>query len=294
MTIDVSVGTVTVLHRLALAVECRELVTDDPVRTSVRVGREVARAVPPPASPQPSLTTDPSWPCLDLDRVGTSRYKLRYPRPVPLLPPRPGPWVDRGGLPEPVVLRIDDPLRRYVPRRFTVHPWSLAELDDAPGTPYVQVAARTLRVWLAPGAAAAVSPGTTVLRGRVAHGGTPVRWARVRATVQGQLSGHTHADDRGEFLLVVADPFQNPVKSDVTVSVTAQAPQHPAAPTPDRLADLVVEDFPQSTVPALDTPVLRGVAIPPGYVASTTPDLSVTAPIGSEYRLGDLDFVPQP
>ena len=47
-------------------------------------------------------------------------------------------------------------------------------------------------------------------------------------------------------------------------------------------------------MPALDTPVLRGVAVPAGYVGSTTPDLSVTAPIGSEHRLGDLDFVPQP
>jgi hypothetical protein len=278
VTIDTALGPVTVLHRLALGVECLDALVDRLVLTSVRVGRQApGRVLPRPL--------DPTWPCLDLERSGPARFKLRH----------------HGLMPAELTVRVDDPTRRYVPRRFTVHPWPVAALDETNGQPYVPVRSRLLRTWLWPGSAYPLPRGTTVIRGRVVHDARPARWARLVAMgPTGQVAGRAHADDRGEFVLVVTDPDQNPLQSTIAVDVRVVASKTPAPVDPlDRCADLVVEDVARSSVPPtpaeLDNDVLRGVALPSGYVANTHAPRHLTAPVGAELTLTeDVVFDPQP
>jgi len=161
-TIETSIGTADVLHRLAVAVECIDPLTQRLVLTPVVVGREV---VGTPYRPVP----DPAWPCVTLMAAGPARHKVDYHRPLPTT----------------FVLRVDDPWRHFVPRRLKVKPWKPELLDhvDAPAQSYVPVDHRLVRVWLSPGSAASLPVGTTAVRGRVVRaGGGPARWARVTAT----------------------------------------------------------------------------------------------------------------
>jgi hypothetical protein len=277
-TIDTTIGPVTVLHRLALGAECLDALVNRLVLTSVRLGREV------PAW-QRSRPIDPSWPCLDLEASGPARFKLRH----------------RATIPATLVVRVDDPTRHYVPRRFTVHLWPVASLDEASGQPYVPVRSRLLRSWLWPGSAAALPRSATMIRGRVVHGSAPVRWARLTAIgPTNEVAGRAHADDRGEFVLVISDPAQNPVQSTVAVSVSVIAPKVAGPINPlDRCADLVVEDIPRSSAPPaasdLDNDVLRGVATPAGYSANANGPRAVIVQVGSEVILADdIVFDPQP
>lgn len=278
MTIDTVVGPANVLHRLALGVECLDALTDQLVPTSVRVGRQTAgRRLPRPL--------DAAWPCLDLERSGPARFKLRH----------------RGAIPPTLVVRFDDPSRRYVPRRFTVHLWPASDLDETSGQPYVPVKSRLLRSWLWPGSAYPLPRGTTVVRGRAVHGSRSLRWARLTAIgPNGEVAGRAHADDRGEFVLVVTNPDQNPLQSTVPLDVSILAPAAPEPIDPfDRCADLVVEDVPRSSAPPgpgdLDNDVLRGVAAPSGYVANTHAPTHLTVPVGAELTLTeDVVFDPQP
>ena len=142
-----------------------------------------------------------------------------------------------------------------------------------------------LRVWLSPGAAGLPGPGFTVIRGRVAHGAEPVRWARIAARGPGGvIVGRAHGDERGEFLLPVtgSGTMPPPVPSQMTVDllVYARGPGGPPPPTPqelalDPLADLPLEAVPRSSSPPLpadlDNPLLRGESLPPFYVVSTAP-----------------------
>jgi hypothetical protein len=277
-------GAPIVLHRLTLGVECRDALTDQLISRPLRAGRVAYRR----QLPRPPLA---GWPCLDLEPVGPGRFRLRQQQDVP----------------STLILRIDDPSRRYLPRVFSLTPWQADELDN----PFVAVVARMLRCWLLPAAGYLIPPGSTVLRGRVAHQGAPVRWARVKAlTATNAVAGWAHADERGEFLLVVEDPDQNPIRSTVTLDlvVYARAPALPSDPL-DRLADLAPEVVPRSPRPPagqlrspapvppppppyLDNPQLRGRQQPPNYAASTLPPAVVTVPIGTElYWPADLDFV---
>ncbi|HEX8093019.1 hypothetical protein [Jatrophihabitans sp.] len=277
-------GAPTVLHRLSLGVECRDALTDQLVSRPLRVGRIAHRRL----LPRPATA---GWPCLDLEPAGPGRFRLRQ----------------QLNLPTTLILRIDDPSRRYLPRVFSLTPWRADELDD----PFVAVVARILRCWLLPAAGYLIPRGSTVLRGRVAHLGTPIRWARIKAlTPTNTVAGWAHTDERGEFLLVVEDPDQNPILSTVTLElvVYAPAPALPADPL-DRLADLAPEVVPQSPRPPagqsrsaapappapppyLDNPQLRGRQRPPNYAVSTLPPVAVTVPIGTElYWPTDLDFV---
>lgn len=275
--IQTEVGTATVLHRLALAVECRDILFDRGVVSALRVGREaVPRLLPRPL--------DRSWPCLDLESQQPGRFKLRR---LPTVSDDP-------------LLRVDDPSRRYVPRRFAAHLWPLAALDETAG-PYVSVLSRLLRSWLWPGSAYPAPRGATVVRGRILRAGRPARWARVVAvTPNNVVAGRGHADDRGEFLLVVGDTGQKPVESNVGLDLIVRAIKVPLPVDPvDRCADLVVEDVPRSASPPtpanLDNTVLRGIAVPPGYVANTNPPTHVTAPVGAELVLADaIAFDPVP
>jgi hypothetical protein len=293
MIIQTAIGPAGVTHRLALAVEIRDAITNRLAATPVRVGRELAgQAIPRRGRHAP----DPSWPCQDLERSGTARFKLRR-----------GPR-----LPAVITLRVDDGARRYVPRRVSITLWSQADVEAAdqspPAGPYIPVDSRLLRIWLAPGPAYLLPRGTTAIQGRVLRGaaggalspGNPVRWPRVTAIGPGNVPvGWAHGDERGEFVLPVSSAGtlppvngQFPVDIDVVGRAAATAP--PPDPA-DHLADLVVEPVPRSSAPPadgdLDNDLLRGRAVPVGYAGGTAPRPHWTVQVGSLLSTGtDIPF----
>ncbi|WP_158844561.1 hypothetical protein [Streptomyces sp. NRRL WC-3742] len=251
--ITVDAGRVDVLHRLALAVRPIDARTTG-TAGGVRIGREA------PA---------PGGPVRLLESHGAAGWVLRY-------------GSGTGGVrSRVVVLRLDDPDRRFVPRRFRLPLWTLAELTGADGRPptaaYVPAASRLLRPWLLPGVAYPVTGGVTGLRLRVTHRGAPVRWPRVEAFGAGGMRvGWAHGDEHGQVLLLVdgIGALAPPTPSVFDVVLRTAVPDPAAAVDPeDPLADLVVEDLPRSQAPPtdqdLDNPVLRGLALPPGYRSST-------------------------
>jgi len=266
-TIETSVGTADVLHRLALAVETVDAVTRRPTRA--RAGREVpARLLGP--------VVNPSWRCLDLETNGRGRSVLRHGL----------------GVPAQVTLRIADPARRFVPRRFRIPLWTAGDVSAAdaspPSGPYIPARSRLLRPWLLPGAGYPLAGGATAVRGRITRAGLPVRWARITARGPGNaLVGWAHGDERGEFLLIVTHtgllppPAPSTMEIDLVVSAGLQLPATEA----DRYGDLVVEVVPRFVVPPnagdLDNNVLRGVARPTGYTDSTAVPTHVVTEIGA-------------
>lgn len=252
-------GPIALRHRLALGVEALDAGTRALVGSGLTAVRETPRGQ------------------LALDSDNTGRFKLRH-----------GPDVG-----DSVVLRLDDPNRRYVPRRFSVPLWTLAEVlpidQDPPTGPYIPVASRLLRPWLLPGSAYRATRGTTAIRGRVVRdGGQPARWARVNALgSKGELLGWTHCDDRGEFLLLISTTgaLPPPAPNTLDVDLVVTAPATATTPDPaDRLADLVAEAVTRSSAPPtpsdLDNDLLRGLAVPPGYRGSTTPRPHLTVSVG--------------
>ena len=178
--IATSVGPADVLHRLVLGVEPRDALTGGALATAVRVGQEV----PPRLRAAAARFADP-WPCLDFERNGTARFKLRYriggPNRIKVNP---------DGSPPTITVRIDDARRRFVPRRFAIPLWTRLELERAdptpaggPTGPYVPLASRLLRPYLFPGAAYPIPRGTTAIRGQVVFNARPVRWPRLFARV---------------------------------------------------------------------------------------------------------------
>jgi hypothetical protein len=117
----------------------------------------------------------------------------------------------------PVALRINDPTRRFVPRRIR-YAVPLNVNDSR---------FRVRRPALFPGAAYDIDETATGLRGRVTWTSAPtspvVRWARVEATINGARVGYAHGDDRGEFLLVLGSAagglgdLPRPLRAVVTV-----------------------------------------------------------------------------
>lgn len=277
-SIETAVGTASVLHRLALGVECLDAVSGSRVRVEARVDREVD-----PLHLPPDLRAGP--PLVPLERRGVGRSLLRFDHATPVT--------------TPVILRIWDPARRLVARRFAVPLWTLTEVVAADAVPpVVPAASRTLRPGLFPGSAGLVPRGATVVRGRVELGnGKPARWARIRAERTGDVTiGHAHADERGEFVLVLLDtgtlPPPAPSELDVDLVVTAPDPTAlPVSTERDPLADLVVEstlrpDNPPPD-PAPDDDVLSGIATPPGYVANTASVPTLTVRTGSQLSVPD-------
>lgn len=268
--IETSVGPVAVLHRLVLGLVVRDAVTSYGVAPGVRAGWE----------PDPLRLPRghrPWWPCVDLEPVGAGRFRLRE------TPPRPA----------TVVLRLHDPARRWVARRIEL---------TLPSTA-VPVPSRTVPLWLSPGAAYPLPRGATAVRGRVARDGVPVPWARLVAVGPGNaVLGRAHADDRGEFLLRLAETNQNPVQSSVPVELRVRGPVAVPVPRPpdgDPLADLVAEPVPTPSVPPVasdvDGPLLRGEVPLPGFVANQAAALTPTVPVGAELVLSDdVPFDPGP
>jgi hypothetical protein len=287
------VGPADVLHRLALGVEPRDAVTEQPIASAVRVGQEV----PPRLRPRPARF-DYAWPCLDFETNGTARFKLRHqtggPARIKLNPDGSAPTI---------TVRIDDVRRRFVPRRFRIPLWTRLELKradptpaDGPAGPYVPLNSRLLRPFLLPGSGYTIPRGTTAIRGSAVYSdGRPVRWLRVFAMGPGPTQlGAAHGDENGEFLLVITDSYTIPTQPHSTVDVDLVIVARPpdAAPIPDpadRLGDLVVEDLARSSVPPaasdLDSPVLRGLAVPSDYRSSMAQPPQVTVPVGELFAL---------
>ncbi|SEI83008.1 hypothetical protein [Demequina mangrovi] len=263
-TIPSGGGQLPVLHRLALGVMVHDAITSGPANAPLRVGWEA----PPRLLPR---RTDRTWPCLDLERLGTGRYRLRADR---LWPPS-------------LTVRLDDPSRRYVSRRLEVPLWTLAEVRAQD----VDVRARTLHVWLWPGAAYPLPPGSTALRGRIVHGEDPVRWARLTAIdANDVVLGRAHVDDRGEFVLRVSTAGQNPLSNDVKVPLSLFAPPAPAALPP-------VEPVPRPPNPPqetdLDTELLRGRSAPAALVPSNPQPSPVDLHVGRTRALeAAIPFLP--
>ena len=270
MALQAMVEHADVLHRLALAVDCLDAVTRHRVATQVRIGREVPQEVLPRGH-------DRAWPCRDLIAKGTGRATIMLDLHAPTA----------------VRLRIADPRRCYVARRFDLPLWTLKEVLDAETADSpVPAASRLLRPWLLPGPAAAISRGTTTVRGRVVRGTDPVRWPRITARGPGnQAVGWAHGDERGEFVLVIEDtgtlPPPAPTQLPVQLYLTARIP---STPDPcDPYADLTIEPLPRSAAPPgagdLDNNVLRGRATPADHVPSTTVPPPVSVPVGQELLL---------
>jgi hypothetical protein len=283
-----SVGPADVLHRLALGVELVDAQTRRPIVTSVRVGQEVA----PRMRPQAARFED-AWPCLDFESNGTARFKLRHQ-----IGGQVRIKVNTDGSAPRITVRIDDDRRRFVPRRFRLPLWTRRELeraDPTPGAdptgPYVPLASRLLRPFIYPGVGYVLPRGITAIRCRVVStAGATVRWPRVFATGPGDVRvGAAHGDEHGQFLLIITSagttPQPVPTTFDVDLNIVARDPNTAPAPdSADRVADLVVENLNRSSVPPsagdLDSLILRGVSMPPGYVRSLAPWPNLTITVG--------------
>lgn len=249
-----------VLHRLALGVEPFDAMTGVRAGRGVRVAREDPRVV--------------------LENTGAGRFKLRHGR----------------GVRDRVRLRVDDPGRRWVPRRFDVELWGPAE------DPAVRAVARSLRPRLLPGAAWDPPRGSTCVRGRVNWSGRPVRWPRLLAVDSGEfLLGWAHGDERGEFVLLITNlgntvPTATLRTLNVDLLVRIPDPARAAAVDPlDPVADLVVEPIARAlSQPAPGTAadeVLTGRAAPAGYLVSSVP-FPVTVVLGETLARLDVPFNP--
>jgi hypothetical protein len=133
----------------------------------------------------------------------------------------------------------------------------------------------------------------------------------VATTTTGVVAGRAHADERGEFLLVITDVDQDVVASSAVVDLLASArdPRRPVPVDPaDRCADLVVEPVPRPPLPpaplpvpaappppAPDSDLLRGVSLPPGYVTSLGAPLRQVIAVGAVTTLAtDVEFFALP
>lgn len=200
----------------------------------------------------------------------------------------------------PLTLRLDDPSRRYVPRRLQVPIATEAEATagDPPTNP-LPAASRSWRPALFPGAAYDVSGCATGLRGRVEVAGVPLRWARIEATVPGSLPDtppyRAQGDDRGEFLLLVADPRlldELPAPGTFSIDLTVFGPDpvpDPAAnvaeAAADRLWDLPIET---AAAPGAPDPVSAGGSSVDGTLPSTYTTLGPGYPLSVVLTLGRI------
>ncbi len=222
--------------------------------------------------------------------------------------------VYRRGFPTDVRLRVVDERsgpsgqrraegRRIVPRRVevTIATEQTVTDGDAAGSPHPGWR-RAFPLWCFPGAAAPIARGSTVLRGQLVRLDTtatppvlvPVRWARIRArNDNGGTVGWAHGDDRGEFVLVVANTVDDIVvpADPLRVTLTIAAVLPPTIPNPldpslaeiDPLWDLPVEAISLSPSPAIE-PSLNGRRFLPGQAQFTplVPPPPIGLPLGRE------------
>jgi hypothetical protein len=277
-------GTVDVLHRLALVVQPVDGVDGRPIRgvDGLRVGRERGRP-PSGRALNPLVAYSPAA------ADGGGRYILRH----------------GGTVGATVRIRLDDPRRRWVPRRLDIALWTLGEVavadEPAPerpvGVSYIPPARRLVQPSLMPGPAYRCPPGTTGLRLRAVHGGMPVPWVRADVFDVGGLVSWAHGDDNGELLVVLPIPPGTPLPADGRLVVRLHRPdpdwadeQHWAAvPEPaDPLAGLHPEPVPRRDPDPL-ADVEAGRTVPPGYLETTT-DHVVELTAGQVVTWPDLDI----
>jgi hypothetical protein len=189
----------------------------------------------------------------------------------------------RHGVTPPVTLRLEDPTRRFVPRRIRFGFPTQAEVlaDEAAGTP--MAAPRIRRPVLFPGASYPLLGRATGLRGRVTRGRAPVRWARIVADVaaSGVRIGRAHGDDRGEFLLLLGtDPSSlAELESPLHVNIAAVGPD-PQPPAPDENAEDQLSDLPVEIAAAPNDDVASGIQLPAGYEPGRRVARRVSVPLG--------------
>ena len=175
------------------------------------------------------------------------------------------------GMASPVTIRMFDRQRRFAPRRIGY---------PVPADIHATTA-RVRRPALYPGAAYAIGEAVTGLRGRVTwrqSNEAPVRWARVEATIDGQVVGRAHGDDRGEFLLLLDSQAGGlgDLPTLLTATVTVFAPSAPPAVS----ADDPLGDLPLETLLADPDDVSPGIKLPPGYAATALSSRAVPFVLG--------------
>jgi hypothetical protein len=184
----------------------------------------------------------------------------------------------RPHVPANIDVRLDDPLRRYVPRRLRIPVRTEADVIAAEQTGDSLLGARVWHPVLLPGATYPLVPTATAFRGRAVRNGAPDRWVRAEARIRGtnRVVGRAHGDERGEFLLIVGSDPSAPAALPDTVELrvridTATAP----APvvTGDPLADLPLQTL---TAPSTTDPVSDGTELPSGYAEALSQDVDLT------------------
>lgn len=256
------------LYHLALGIEPRSALSDARVDAGVegrweRYPKPVGRW----RSWRPGETLTDALPMLERHHSG--RFARRYDE----------------GVVRPMLVRLVDRQRRFVPRRLEIPIPTEATVVNAVG-PNLAPSPAWLRIFpvdLFPGVAAPLTAGATVLRGRVVRqvGGVPrpVRWVRVRATTPaGAEIGWAHGDDRGEFVLV-ARPARgaltvpaDPLIVELTISREDPPPTPPAADSDlarvDPLWDLPLETVVPSQNPAGEATLTGRRFLPGSLVAA--------------------------
>ena len=245
---------VEVIHRLALGIEPLD---------AWRGGRLSYQLQAVYDAQQPGLPRPP------IERHRSNLFSLRYqPGVTTQLDLR---FLDSAEQ----VYRPEYDRRRVAPRRLSIPILTLTDVETAEAADKQGFNRRIRRPAFFPGAAYDFSATATGMRGRVVRNGQPMRWARVAATLPGSsiVVGHSHGDDRGEFLLLIAanvtagSALPKPLAIEVSVSGPAvePAPAMPDLPLLDPLWDLPRE---QLAAPGDPDPVASGTALPADYTAN--------------------------
>jgi hypothetical protein len=196
-------------------------------------------------------------------------------------------------LPRVVRIRLDDPARRWVPRRLDVNVWTYDEVraaDRVPPGAMVPPEDRLIRPWLKPGTGYPIQAGATGVRFGVRRGPRRVPWPRLEVFDPGGFpAGWAHGDGRGEVLVLVR-PTAGAVGSfPIVVRVHEPDPAWrdtlPAAEN-DPLRLLHPEPIARAPGPA--DPAVRGDVPPPGYLNRT--DHLLTCTVGRVKAAADLDI----
>jgi hypothetical protein len=237
------------VSRLALGLEPHDAVSAGRIARPVAVALDKA-PIPTPGRPRKSWQEqDPVEGLPRLERHGSGRFVLLYE-----------PVVDGR-----VAVRLVPRSRRYVPRRMSFDiPSEQAVLAAERAGNDIAAVSRSWRPLLFPGAAYDLAGAATTIRGRVVRLGSPVRWTRVVAALNGTVIGRAHGDDRGEFLLVLGitdNVGELPPELSVTIRVYGRIPALPVDPA-DPLADLEPEIAAAAGAP---DPVSLGTQLPNHY-----------------------------
>lgn len=252
-----------VQHRLAVGVQCIDALSGQPLLAPLQLRL---------------LALGPLAAGLLLQPKGEGRYSLpdagafarlwdrctRLDDPLP----RTLDLLVHETLPSPAATEAEAP-HRAGPRRVLM---SLAETEPALPTPGFRPRPRpgresTLALRLFPGPNHGFDASATVLRGRVQLGTSaanarPARWARIVATRGSAVLGHTQADERGEYalllrypagLLAPATPSPADAQIDVHIAARRNAPLHRGpfddlSPEPASVASL--DPLPLADLPA--------------------------------------------